>query len=418
MDNLEEDLTCSVCYSLFTDPRVLPCSHTFCKACLENVLQVSGNFSIWRPLRMPLKCPNCRNVMELPPTGVEALPSNVSLRAIIEKYQRDTQPRPLACPDHPRQPLNVYCVQDRKLICGFCLTVGQHQGHAIDDLQAAYVRERDTPAQLVEQLTDKRWAEVCAMVERLEQEKARCESLVRQDREAVAQFFQGLDLLLGRKKEAFMEALDRAEAEVSHRYDPLVEKLKGMKEQQLELISYSLAVAEEDSPIAYLEKVHTFRERVEALTATPLPRVTALRIQPRAGQFLEQHWAGLTLAGLEQGQIPQITCCPNCARKEAIRSGWPQLWPTNPASAVLLVVLLSLFVALGLSLASSSLSLSALHQVVQRSVHELLAPLCVVKDVAAYVQSLAGNLMLKARSLLSSLEEATGYYLASIYNIF
>lgn len=85
METLEEDLTCSVCYSLFSDPRVLPCSHTFCKTCLDNVLQVSNNYSIWRPLRLPLKCPNCRSTVELPPTGVEALPSNVSLRAIIEK---------------------------------------------------------------------------------------------------------------------------------------------------------------------------------------------------------------------------------------------------------------------------------------------------------------------------------------------
>lgn len=85
MDNLEEDLTCSVCYSLFSDPRVLPCSHTFCKTCLDNLLQVSTNYSIWRPPRLPLKCPNCRSVVELPPAGVEALPTNVSLRAIIEK---------------------------------------------------------------------------------------------------------------------------------------------------------------------------------------------------------------------------------------------------------------------------------------------------------------------------------------------
>lgn len=85
MDNLEEDLTCSVCYSLFSDPRVLPCSHTFCKTCLDNLLQVSTNYSIWRPLRLPLKCPNCRSVVELPPAGVDALPTNVSLRAIIEK---------------------------------------------------------------------------------------------------------------------------------------------------------------------------------------------------------------------------------------------------------------------------------------------------------------------------------------------
>lgn len=104
MDNLEEDLTCSVCYSLFSDPRVLPCSHTFCKTCLDNLLQVSTNYSIWRPHRLPLKCPNCRSVVELPPMGVDALPTNVSLRAIIEKVgenRSETLPfhyRPLSNP--------------------------------------------------------------------------------------------------------------------------------------------------------------------------------------------------------------------------------------------------------------------------------------------------------------------------------
>ncbi|XP_036393324.1 tripartite motif-containing protein 59 [Megalops cyprinoides] len=423
MDNLEEDLTCSVCYSLFTDPRVLPCSHTFCKACLDNVLQVSGNFSIWRPLRVPLKCPNCRSVVELPPTGVEALPINVSLRAIIEKYQRDSQPRSPVCPEHPRQPLNVYCVQDRKLICGFCLTIGQHQGHAIDDLQTAYVKEREAPAQLVEQLTDKRWAEVCTLVEQLEQEKARCESLVRQDREAVAQFFQGLERVLARKRDAFMAALDAASLELLREYDPLIEKLKDMKEEQLDLISYSTAVMEEDSPLVYLEKVHMFRERVEALTKTPLPKVTSLYIHPRVSEFLEQHWAGVTIANLEQSQIPRITCCANGFRpKEAICSNWLRMCPTNPASSTILLVLLFLIVVLGLTFAvDPTIMFSILHQVnrvAQSFSHELLTPLCLMKDTVVYLQSLVADLIHKSQSVLSSLEEATGYYMASIYKIF
>lgn len=88
METLEEDLTCSVCYSLFSDPRVLPCSHAFCKNCLDNLLKVSNNNNnnfIWRPLRQLLKCPNCRTVVDLPLAGLEALPSSVSLRAIVEK---------------------------------------------------------------------------------------------------------------------------------------------------------------------------------------------------------------------------------------------------------------------------------------------------------------------------------------------
>lgn len=85
METLEEDLTCSVCYSLFSDPRVLPCSHTFCMNCLDNLLKISnGDNYIRRPL-LPLKCPNCRSVVKLPLAGLTALPSSVSLRAIVEK---------------------------------------------------------------------------------------------------------------------------------------------------------------------------------------------------------------------------------------------------------------------------------------------------------------------------------------------
>lgn len=85
MDFLEEDLTCSVCYSLFCDPCVLPCSHTFCRSCLSSLLRASADSSAWRSHRLPLRCPNCRSVAELTPSGVDALPANVSLRAIVEK---------------------------------------------------------------------------------------------------------------------------------------------------------------------------------------------------------------------------------------------------------------------------------------------------------------------------------------------
>ncbi|XP_023662981.1 tripartite motif-containing protein 59 [Paramormyrops kingsleyae] len=421
MDSLEEDLTCSVCCSLFSDPRLLPCSHTFCKACLEKVLQVSVNFSIWRPLRIPLKCPNCRSVVELPPLGVDGLPVNISLRAIVEKFQCDGHPRPAACPEHPRQPLNVYCVRDRKLVCGFCLTVGQHQGHPIDDLDTAYVKEREAPAHLIEQLTDKRWAEVCALVDQLEQDKERCERLLQQDRGAVVQFFGSLELILAQKKEAFMEALEAASGELQHAYDPLIEKLKDMKEEQLDLISYSTAVEGEESPLAFLEKVHIFRERVEALIRAPLPRPTVLSTHPRAAEFLEQHWAGVTVADLEQGPIPQITCCvQGCGQKEGPPSTWPQLAPPVP-STVLLVLLLSI-VLFGLSYMYappvSFPDLPRASQVLQAVLHELTGHVCLLQETMVYLQSMVGDVILKCRFLLSSLGETTGYYLGTIFKLF
>ncbi|KAM9318433.1 tripartite motif-containing protein 59 isoform 1-T1 [Pholidichthys leucotaenia] len=348
MDNLEEDLTCSVCYSLFSDPRVLPCSHTFCKSCLDNLLQVSTNYSIWRPLRLPLKCPNCRSVVELPLSGVDALPTNVSLRAIIEKYQMDSEPRPPSCQEHHRQPLNMYCIQDRHLICGLCLTVGQHQGHPIDDLQAAFIREKRTPSLLLAKLSEKRWAQVCELGEQLEQEKARCEAVVREDRQEVDHFFLTLEGLLARKKQAYMEALDKVGAEVTQAFNPTINKVKELQEEQLDLVSLGSSVEDEDSPLVFLEKVHLFRERVEEFITTPLPPVINLSVTPRAAEYLQHHWLTVTIGSLEGAPVPKVSCCSRCSggywaagRHQAeggVRDVWSELQPT--ASAVLLCLLL------------------------------------------------------------------------------
>lgn len=388
MDNLEEDLTCSVCYSLFSDPRVLPCSHTFCKTCLDNLLQVTTNYSIWRPLRLPLKCPNCRSVVEVPPMGVDALPTNVSLRAIIEKYQRDSEPRPPSCQEHHRQPLNMYCIQDRQLICGLCLTIGQHQGHPIDDLQAAFVREKQTPSLLLARLSERRWAQVCDLGEQLEKEKARCEGVVRQDRQEVNQFFQSLEAVLARKRQAYLDALDKAAAEVTRAYDPLIHRVKDIQEEQLDLVSLGSSVDEEDSPLVFLEKVHMFRERVEEFISTPLPSLINLSVNPRAAEYLQQHWSAVTIGGLEEAPVPKVCCCARCGNVEAaaeaeVGGGQPDSWVQDlwyelqPTSSVVLLALLLLLAALWVNpVGGASLGFSLVSrfgQLVQSLSSELMA---------------------------------------------
>lgn len=49
---LEDTLTCSVCQEIFEDPRQLPCGHSMCLSCLENLMDHSAD--------VPFRCPNCR----------------------------------------------------------------------------------------------------------------------------------------------------------------------------------------------------------------------------------------------------------------------------------------------------------------------------------------------------------------------
>ncbi len=46
------ELHCSVCLSVFEDPKLLPCSHTYCLACLEDITRQSASNHV--------KCPECR----------------------------------------------------------------------------------------------------------------------------------------------------------------------------------------------------------------------------------------------------------------------------------------------------------------------------------------------------------------------
>ncbi|XP_009702199.1 PREDICTED: tripartite motif-containing protein 59 [Cariama cristata] len=343
MHHFEEELTCSVCYSIFEDPRVLPCSHTFCRNCLEGVLQLSSNFAIWRPLRVPLKCPNCRSIVEIPAAGTESLPVNFALKAIIEKYQQEDHSDVATCSEHYRQPLNVYCLLDRKLVCGHCLTIGKHNGHPIDDLQSAYVKEKETAGKLLKQLTDKHWTDVCLLLEKLKEQKSRCESIVQDDRKIVVQYFKKLGDTLEHKKQALLIALDEINTRVLEEYEPLIERLKKIREEQLELMSLNTSIQEEESPLIFLEKVDDMHQRIKALKRKQLPDVNPVEIYPRIGHLLKDVWSKTEIGQINKVVIPKIKLIPK--RQLRSKGGGKQgrepkelLQAVNPFAVLLLFI--------------------------------------------------------------------------------
>ncbi|NXL63762.1 TRI59 protein, partial [Chordeiles acutipennis] len=343
MHRFEEELTCSICYSIFEDPRVLPCSHTFCRNCLEGVIQLSSNFAIWRPLRIPLKCPNCRSIAEIPASGTESLPVNFALKAIIEKYQQEDRSCVPTCGEHDGQPLNVYCLLDKKLVCGHCLTIGKHNGHPIGDLQSAYLKEKETSGILLEQLTDKHWTDVCLLIEKLKEQKSQCENIIQDDKKLVAQYFKKLSNTLEHKKEALLTALDEVNARVLEEYEPLIEKLQQMREEQLELMSLNTSIQKEESPLVFLEKVDVMHQRIKALRQERLPDVKPVEIYPRVGHLLKDVWSKTDIGQINKILIPKIKLIPKKklhgrgSRRERRES--KELQAVNPLAVLLLLVL-------------------------------------------------------------------------------
>ena len=76
LENLEKVLTCSVCLCTFTDPKQLPCLHTFCLHCLNKIERTSGS-------RPTISCPECRKDIPVPESGnFNELPTDFRMNSL------------------------------------------------------------------------------------------------------------------------------------------------------------------------------------------------------------------------------------------------------------------------------------------------------------------------------------------------
>ncbi|XP_063960971.1 uncharacterized protein LOC129267555 [Lytechinus pictus] len=103
---------CPVCLSTFTDPKILSCSHAFCKTCLDNLLECHGNSQI--------RCPVCRAVTQVPNQDVSKLHVNLSLKCLLEDMKGHHQIC-TNCKSDNKPHAVVYCRDCGKYLCTSCL---------------------------------------------------------------------------------------------------------------------------------------------------------------------------------------------------------------------------------------------------------------------------------------------------------
>lgn len=149
-----------------------------------------------------------------------------------------------------------------------------------------------------------------------------------------------------------------------------------MQEEHSELTSLSSSLESEECPLAYLEMVHQLRERVNALIQTPLPEVPSLHVAPRAERFFEEHWSDVTIRGLRDAPVPQISCHTHrCSTADGARL---RLLPSPPAVVVLLLLMLVLTALCLHSVCGSALGFTGLFQLMEniQPLHEMGTIFC------------------------------------------
>ena len=115
LKKVEDQITCPICMEHFTDPRVLPCFHSYCLTCLQRVL-VEGNYS--------LPCPTCRSPCPVPDKGLASLPPSFVVNNLMEVYDRIKKAsahQHVSCDNCDNTNADIYCKQCATFLCPECL---------------------------------------------------------------------------------------------------------------------------------------------------------------------------------------------------------------------------------------------------------------------------------------------------------
>ena len=117
LNNLHEEISCSVCMCKYTDPKQLPCLHSFCLHCLNGIQRTSGR-------RDKIACPECRQEFNVPDNGnLAALPTNFRINSLLDVLAiqecNTTGVKCGNCDERTRQ--SHYCFQCYAFWCEECI---------------------------------------------------------------------------------------------------------------------------------------------------------------------------------------------------------------------------------------------------------------------------------------------------------
>ena len=135
---LEEQLTCPVCLDHYTNPKTLPCLHSFCQHCLEGLPLNKKKKTYY------LSCPTCHHRTQLPKGGAGAFPvafhlNNLKeMQSLLKKTAVLPNPQEATCSDHGK-PLELFCETCNTVICVTC-SVRNHKHHEYDLISDSYTK--------------------------------------------------------------------------------------------------------------------------------------------------------------------------------------------------------------------------------------------------------------------------------------
>ncbi|XP_031749164.1 E3 ubiquitin/ISG15 ligase TRIM25-like [Xenopus tropicalis] len=276
--DLREELNCSICWDIYTDPVTLPCGHSFCQGC------IGRTWDGQKEIGETPSCPECRQRYRRQPE----LKRNLRLRNIAERLLSALPksngtgvlctycvhaPVPAAkscllcetslcgahitahikslehvlikpttsfsnrkCSRHKKL-LEYYCCYDGACICASCCLAGGHWGHCLRALKEASEKKKKKLRKVLEKLSPK-IKETEREVQRLQERSRDMEERAAGETERVTDLFKNIRYRLEALEKRVLSEVSRQKEELSLTFTSLIRELEIKKDEMSRMIRH------------------------------------------------------------------------------------------------------------------------------------------------------------------------------------
>ena len=103
---LDDVTECSVCKEMYTDPRLLPCGHTFCRRCIDGLSKPA--------------CPVCRKQFTLSNNGAGDLSPDYTINRLLQLKESSSGCDICSGGNDGMKVATVHCVDCQQKLCQTC----------------------------------------------------------------------------------------------------------------------------------------------------------------------------------------------------------------------------------------------------------------------------------------------------------
>eukprot|EP00079_Xenopus_tropicalis_P018324 XP_004919729.1 PREDICTED: tripartite motif-containing protein 7-like [Xenopus tropicalis] len=292
--DLRDELSCSICLSIYTDPVSLPCGHNFCRGCIGRTWDTQVDTFLENP-----SCPECRQRFKRKPE----LATDWKLRGLVERFcPTETEsgetgifctycllsPVPAAkscllceaslCDTHLRghcqsaehvlteptasfmgrkcsvhnELLKYFCCKDSACICASCCLAGGHRGHRVELLSEAS-EKKEKLRKVLEKLSPER-EETERGAQRLQERRREVAEVAAGETERVTALFRGIREELEALEKRLLSDISRQKEELSLTLTELIQQLEIKKDELSRKIRHIEELCNMADPLTVLQE--------------------------------------------------------------------------------------------------------------------------------------------------------------------